>query len=109
MPPFSGGNTGVERRLIQCFIEDISSVSVRSVSENWGKFGTRYVFSQSVLEVYTVNSSPFLFFFFFFFLNFLRHYCPNRISPTGNSGCFPRGKPAATESRYPSYGACRLS
>ena len=22
-----------------------------------------------------------------------------------NSGCFPRGKPAATESRYPTYGA----
>ena len=24
----------------------------------------------------------------------------------GNSACFPRGKPAATESSYPTYGAC---
>ena len=24
----------------------------------------------------------------------------------GNSGCFPRGKPAATESHYPTYSAC---
>ena len=24
----------------------------------------------------------------------------------GNSGCFPQGKPAATESRYPTYDAC---
>ena len=37
----------------------------------------------------------------FFFLNFLQLYCPNGIYPMGNSGCFPRGKPAATESRYP--------
>ena len=28
------------------------------------------------------------------------------ISPMGNSGCLPRGKPDATESRYPTYGAC---
>ena len=33
--------------------------------------------------------------------------CIVGISPLGNSGCFPRGKSAATESRYPSYGACR--
>ena len=33
-------------------------------------------------------------------------YCPIGISPTGNFGCFPQGKPAATESRYPNYGAC---
>ena len=33
-------------------------------------------------------------------------YCPKGISPMGNSGCLPRGKPAATESRYPTYGAC---
>ena len=26
----------------------------------------------------------------------------------GNSGCFPRGKPAGTESRYPTYGTCRM-
>ena len=36
----------------------------------------------------------------------LQLYCPNRTSPTGNSGRLPRGKPATTESRYPSYGAC---
>ena len=34
---------------------------------------------------------------------FLQPCCPNEISPTGNSGCVPRGKPAATESRYPTY------
>ena len=42
----------------------------------------------------------------FFFFNFLQLYCPSGISPMGNSGCLPRGKPVATESRYPSYGAC---
>ena len=26
----------------------------------------------------------------------------------GNSGCFPREKPASTESRYQTYGACRV-
>ena len=33
-------------------------------------------------------------------------HCPNGISPVGNSGCFPRGKPAATESRYQTSGTC---
>ena len=33
-------------------------------------------------------------------------YCPSGISPMGNLGCFPQGKPAATESRYPTYCAC---
>ena len=42
------------------------------------------------------------FFSDFFFLL----YCPNRFSPIGISGCLPWGKPAATESRYPTYGAC---
>ena len=32
-------------------------------------------------------------------------YCAKRISPMGNSCFLPRGKPAATESRYPTYGA----
>ena len=36
----------------------------------------------------------------------MQPFCPNEISPMGNSGCLPRGKPAATESRYPTYGAC---
>ena len=39
-------------------------------------------------------------------INFLQLYCPNGICPMGNSGCFPQGKPAATESRYPTYCAC---
>ena len=43
-------------------------------------------------------------FFHFFFLQQL--YCPNGISHMGNSGCFPRGKPTATESRYPTYCQC---
>ena len=38
----------------------------------------------------------------------LQLYCPNWTSPMGNSGCFSRGKPVATESRYPTYGACRV-
>ena len=46
----------------------------------------------------------FLLFTLFFLL--LQLYCPSRISPMGNSGRFPRGKPAATESRYPTYCAC---
>ena len=36
----------------------------------------------------------------------IQPYCPNGISPMWNSACIPRGKPAATESRYPTYGAC---
>ena len=34
----------------------------------------------------------------------LQLYCPIWISAMGNSGFFSRGKPAASESRYPSYG-----
>ena len=41
-----------------------------------------------------------------FTFHFLHLYFPNGISPMGNSGCLPRGKPAAAESRYPTYGAC---
>ena len=37
---------------------------------------------------------------------FLHLYCPNGISTIGNSGCLCWNKPAATESRYPTYGAC---
>ena len=37
---------------------------------------------------------------------FLQLHCPDGIFPTGHSVCFPRGKPAATESRYPTYCAC---
>ena len=36
----------------------------------------------------------------------LQLYCPNGISPMGNSGCFPWEKPAMTESRYSTYCAC---
>ena len=35
------------------------------------------------------------------FFTFYGCIVPNEISPTGNSVCFPQGKPAATESRYP--------
>ena len=31
----------------------------------------------------------------------LQLYCPFGISPMGDLGCFPQGKPAATEPRYP--------
>ena len=33
-------------------------------------------------------------------------HCPRGIYPMGNLGCFPRGKTAATETRYPTNGAC---
>ena len=42
--------------------------------------------------------------FFFFFLN--NCIVPFGISTMGNSGCFEREKPAATQSRYSAYGAC---
>ena len=42
----------------------------------------------------------------FLLLYSLQLYCPNWVSPVGNSGYFSLGKPAATESRYPTYGAC---
>ena len=47
-----------------------------------------------------------LYSFFFFFGCFLKLYLFNGISPVRNSGCFPRGKPAAAKSRYPTCGAC---
>ena len=36
----------------------------------------------------------------------LQLHCPIGTSPMGNSGCFPWAKPAATELRYPTCGAC---
>ena len=44
--------------------------------------------------------------FSFFYFYFLQLYCSNGISLIGNSGCLPRGKPAAIELRYSTYGAC---
>ena len=35
-------------------------------------------------------------------------YYPNGICPMGKSGCLLQGKPAATESLYPTYGTCWL-
>ena len=43
---------------------------------------------------------------FTFLLFFLTTVLSRGISPIGNSGCFPRGKPAATESRFPTFCAC---
>ena len=42
----------------------------------------------------------------FFYFCFLQLYFPNGNSPIGNSGCLPRGKPAATKSHSPTFGAC---
>ena len=47
----------------------------------------------------SIWDKPIVHFFFIFF--FLQLHCPSGISPMGNSGCFPRGKPASTESRQP--------
>ena len=41
--------------------------------------------------------------FVFYFI--LQRYCPTEISPMGNLGCFPWGKPAVTVA-LPAYGAC---
>ena len=49
--------------------------------------------------------SFFSFFFFFFFLTSVLS-CWDFFME--NSRCFPRGKPAATQSRYPTYGACQM-
>ena len=92
--------------------------------------GTLVIYCSSCLfdmgKVYGCRVLPLLQTFFFFFFSFFgclprrctwivpfyfyfylwQLYCPNRISPIGNSGCLPRGKPATTESRYPTYGAC---
>ena len=38
--------------------------------------------------------------------HFLQLYCSVGISPLANSGFFPQGTPAATESRYPTHSAC---
>ena len=45
----------------------------------------------SLLSPLSENARLNLFFFFF-----EQHYCPIGISPMGNSGCFPQGKPAVT-------------
>ena len=37
---------------------------------------------------------------------FVTTFYPSGFSPMKYSGSFPWGKPAATESRYPTYGAC---
>ena len=39
-------------------------------------------------------------------ISILQLYCPIGIPSMGIAGCFPWGKPAATESRYPTYCAC---
>ena len=58
------------------------------------------------VDFFFSSISAFAFFYFFFTFHILQLYCPNGIFFMGNSGCFPRGKPAATESRYPTYSAC---
>ena len=64
------------------------------------------------------NQNTYQFYFYFFScivsMGFFPHillllfhlYCLNGISLMGNSGCFPWGKPAATELHYPTPGAC---
>ena len=53
--------------------------------------------------VFSVDLSFFLCVFFCFFLQL---HCLNGIPPMGNLGCLPHERPAATESRYPTCGAC---
>ena len=56
--------------------------------------------SYSVLCLMTTARARFLLLLLYFFY-LLQLYCSYGISPMGNSGCLPRGKPAATESDYP--------
>ena len=56
---------------------------------------------QAVVALWLVGCLLLTFFFIFYCLQI---YCPNGISPMGNSGCISQGKPAAIESRYPTYG-----
>ena len=76
--------------------------------------------------VFLVSSPCLGWFYIFFFYNATAHnpqratfftiislkkkklqlYCSSGVSPMGNSGCLPWGKPAATELRYPTDSAC---
>ena len=55
----------------------------------------------------TITQNYFIvFYFLLFFFLLLQLYCPNRISPMGNSDCFSWGKPAVTELPYPAHCKC---
>ena len=58
-----------------------------------------------------VHQTPIIYIFvLFLYIFFIQFVVPMGISPMGNSGRFPQGKPAATESRYQAltnkYSAC---
>ena len=68
-----------------------------SESRRWPSFGSRYGQPVGACTECTFiwGLNPFC------ILYFLHFAVPMGISPMGNSGRFPEGKPAATESRYP--------
>ena len=57
---------------------------------------------QTWKELDKLHCKDLTFTFYFFFSAVLSEWDFSH----GKSGCLPRGKPAATESRYPTYGAC---
>ena len=52
------------------------------------------------------TNSPPCFLYLYFYFSFYNCIDPFWITPLVNSGCLPLGKPAATESRYPTYSVC---
>ena len=66
--------------------------------------------AQAVVCWFDASQSLFLVCFFLLFSHFFftchNYVVPMGFLPMGKSGCFLRGKPAATESRYLIYGAC---
>ena len=83
-------------------------------SLNWRFFFLACLSSPGAEEVDNERNDDFppshnlleILFHLFIIILFLQLHCPTRISPMGCSACFPRGKPAATGSRYPCYSAC---
>ena len=66
-------------------------------------------FAASQQNLRYVSEFTFSFFFFFkLYFYFLHLYRVQWDFSHGKFGLLPRGKPAATESRYPTYGACRV-
>ena len=97
-----------------CVILALLSGLEAAVGEG-GDLNHRTVFTAlyvaSALKVATFVSSCALvvvaiIFLFILFIYFYNCIVPLGFLPCEIRICFPRGKPAATESRYPTYGAC---
>ena len=80
------------------------------ISETYNWDISRILYGSIRKTLFRTNSKPRCPAFFLQRSDFLPYilqlYCPSKISTMGSSGCFSRGKPTATESRYPTKGAC---